>query len=149
MLPPRPPPLGVAETVEDQFLRRHNDRIELDGVRQLVRVERQRVLGKLFDEFDMKVDLVLEDDQGNDFSSTPSTRPWTPMKITPGSPRRTSTRCTPTGERVTRGTARFSPLPNQRSTGRRRLSSRRSNAAGEAVRPAENLRSGYWPLERG
>lgn len=47
-----------------EFLRRHRDRIELDGGRRLVKVGRQRILGKLFGEFDMKVDLVLEDDRG-------------------------------------------------------------------------------------
>ncbi len=50
-----------------EFLRRHRESIELDHGRRLVKVERQRVLGKLFDEFDMKVDLVLEDDQGERF----------------------------------------------------------------------------------
>jgi 5-methylcytosine-specific restriction enzyme subunit McrC len=47
-----------------EFLRRHRDRIELDGGRHLVKVERQRVLGRLFNEFGMKVDLILEDNQG-------------------------------------------------------------------------------------
>ena len=50
-----------------EFLRRHRDRIELDGGRRLVKVGRQRILGKLFGEFDMKVDLVLEDDHGKRF----------------------------------------------------------------------------------
>ena len=50
-----------------EFLRRHRDSIELDDGRRLRKVERQRVLGKLFSEFDMKVDLILEDDQGERF----------------------------------------------------------------------------------
>lgn len=50
-----------------ELLRRHRDSIELDEDRRLVKVERQRVLGKLFNEFDMKVDLILEDDQGERF----------------------------------------------------------------------------------
>ena len=50
-----------------EFLRRHKDSIELGGGRKLSRVARQRVLGKLFGEFNMKVDLVLEDDAGARF----------------------------------------------------------------------------------
>jgi 5-methylcytosine-specific restriction endonuclease McrBC regulatory subunit McrC len=50
-----------------EFLRRHRDNIELDEGRRLAKVERQRVLGKLFNEFDMRVDLILEDDQGERF----------------------------------------------------------------------------------
>lgn len=50
-----------------EFLRKHKNSIELDGRRSLVRVERQRVLGKLFGEFNMEVDLILEDSNGKKF----------------------------------------------------------------------------------
>lgn len=50
-----------------EFLRRHKDGIELDGGRRLKRVARQQVLGKLFGEFNMEVDLVLEDSEGEKF----------------------------------------------------------------------------------
>lgn len=50
-----------------EFLRRHRESIVLEDGGRIAKVERQRVLGKLFDEFDMKVDLVLEDDRGKRF----------------------------------------------------------------------------------
>ncbi len=43
-----------------EFLRRHKDDIVLKDGRSLKKVERQRVLGKLFGKFRMMVDLVLE-----------------------------------------------------------------------------------------
>lgn len=50
-----------------EFLRRHKDGIELGGGRRLKRVARQQVLGKLFGEFNMEVDLALEDSGGEKF----------------------------------------------------------------------------------
>jgi 5-methylcytosine-specific restriction enzyme subunit McrC len=44
-----------------EFVGRHSDRIRLGGYR-LERVKKQQPLGKLFDKFGMKVDLVLTDD---------------------------------------------------------------------------------------
>jgi 5-methylcytosine-specific restriction enzyme subunit McrC len=49
------------------FLRRHKDRIELGDGRRLANIEPQRALGKLFGEFNMKVDLVLTDTDGQRF----------------------------------------------------------------------------------
>ena len=50
-----------------RFLRRHKDRIELGDGRRLDNVEAQRALGRLFGEFNMKVDLVLTDTEGERF----------------------------------------------------------------------------------
>lgn len=50
-----------------EFLRRHRESIETSDGRRLRKVERQRRLGKLFGEFDMRVDLVLEDYEGERF----------------------------------------------------------------------------------
>ena len=49
------------------FLRRHKDRIELGGGKRLASTEPQRALGKLFGEFNMKVDLILTDTDGERF----------------------------------------------------------------------------------
>jgi hypothetical protein len=49
------------------FLRRHKDRIELGEGRRLTNIEPQRALGKLFGEFNMKVDLILTDTDGERF----------------------------------------------------------------------------------
>lgn len=49
------------------FLRRHKDRIDLGEGRCLTNIEPQRALGKLFGEFNMKVDLILTDTGGKRF----------------------------------------------------------------------------------
>lgn len=49
------------------FLRRHKDRIELGDGQRLDKVESQRGLGRLFGEFNMKVDLVLTNTAGQRF----------------------------------------------------------------------------------
>jgi 5-methylcytosine-specific restriction enzyme subunit McrC len=49
------------------FLRRHKDRIELSDGRRFANIEPQRALGKQFGEFNMKVDLILTDTEGQRF----------------------------------------------------------------------------------
>jgi 5-methylcytosine-specific restriction enzyme subunit McrC len=49
------------------FLRRHKDRIELGDGKRLANIEPQRALGKLFGEFNMIVDLILTDTDGERF----------------------------------------------------------------------------------
>ncbi len=48
-----------------EFLRRHRNRIQLKNGRQLVGVDYQYPLGRLFGEFNMYVDLMLTDDTGH------------------------------------------------------------------------------------
>jgi 5-methylcytosine-specific restriction enzyme subunit McrC len=49
------------------FLQQHKSRIQLGDGRRLAKVQYQRRLGRLFDEFNMDADLVLTDDVGRSF----------------------------------------------------------------------------------